>query len=188
MLKYFLRGLLVVVPVVATFYVLLAVFRFVDGLLPLDQWLPGNKLPVGAGVVATVLLVTLIGLLARNFLTGWIFRWAERILTRVPLVKLIYGTTRDLIAAFVGERKSFDKPVILTLGEGAGFEVLGFVTRESLEVLGLRGRIAVYVPQSYNFAGNLLVVPSERVTPLEIDAADVMAFVLSGGVTMKRRA
>ena len=64
-------------------------------------------------------------------------------------------------------------------------QVVGFLTRESLEHLGLSDRVAVYLPQSYNFAGNLVVVPREQVTPLNVESGDIMAFILSGGITVK---
>ena len=105
---------------------------------------------------------------------------------RLPLVRLLYVSTKDLLNAFVGEKRRFDKPVMVTLFPGAGAKALGFVTQESLERFGLSGHVAVYFPQSYNFAGNLVVYPTDQVTPIAADSAEVMAFVISGGVSNLR--
>ena len=191
LIKYFLRGLLIVVPAAATIWILYKVFGFVDGLvrLPEEQWevpLVGWKVPgvtlsfPGSGVLLTVALVTVIGMLGSNIFTRQLFTFSERLFNRMPGVKQVYNAIKDLIEALVSEDKKFDKPVLLTLANEV--EVIGFVTRESLEDLGLEEKIAVYVPQSYNFAANLIVVPKERVRSLELPPADVMAFVVSGGV------
>jgi len=191
--KYFLRGLLVVVPAAATFWILYRIFVFVDQLvrLPQQDWtipftdtvVPGVEIQLpGVGVIITFVLILGIGFLASNVVTRWFFLASERLLTRMPGVKLLYGTIKDLIKAFVSEEKKFDKPVFLRLSDEAEVDVIGFITRESLTEFGREDRIAVYVPQSYNFAANLIVVPTDRVTPINLPAADVMAFVVSGGV------
>jgi uncharacterized membrane protein len=107
---------------------------------------------------------------------------AEQVLGRLPLVKLLYGSMRDLVNAFVGEKKSFDRPVAVTLLAGSGLRALGFVTKDALS-LGSEELCAVYFPQSYNFAGNLLLVPRAQVEPLGVSGSDLMAFVVSGGVS-----
>ncbi|MDQ3950201.1 MAG: DUF502 domain-containing protein, partial [Gemmatimonadota bacterium] len=107
----------------------------------------------------------------------------EAILARLPFVRLLYGSTRDLLNAFVGERRRFDTPVLVTLSPDSRLKALGFVTQESLERYGLDGHVAVYLPQSYNFAGNLVVVPASQVEGIRAGGADVMAFIVSGGVT-----
>ena len=108
-------------------------------------------------------------------------RSMENALTRVPLLKLLYTSIRDLINAFVGDKKRFDRPVAVAFTESA--RALGFVTRETLHGLHLPGHVAVYFPQSYNFAGNLLIVPKELVEPLDVHPTDMMAFIVSGGVS-----
>ncbi len=107
----------------------------------------------------------------------------DRGINRLPLVKMIYTSIKDLINAFVGEKKSFNKPVLVRLSPESNVQVIGFVTRDSLDRFGLAGSVAVYLPQSYNFAGNLIIVPREQVSPLEADSGRVMAFIVSGGVT-----
>jgi len=107
----------------------------------------------------------------------------EKVFTGLPLVKLLYSAAKDMIEAFAGDKKSFDKPVIATIAPGGAAKVVGFVTRDSLDNLGLEDHVAVYMPQSYNFAGNVLLFPKEAVTPLDIESSQAMAFVVSGGVS-----
>lgn len=175
LLQYFLRGLIFLAPVVVTLYVCWALF------VRVDRWL-GLPIP-GAGFVATVALVTLVGFLASNFLTRSLLGWLDGLLERLPFVRLLYSSTRDLLNAFVGERRRFDRPVLVELVPGAPMRALGFVTQGTLDVLGLAGYVAVYLPQSYNVAGNLLFLPASAVTPVPLESAEVMAFIVSGGVT-----
>lgn len=179
--RYFFRGLLVVAPVAATIYVVWLLFDLVDGWINVD-WLLDRRIP-GVGAALTLVLVTAVGFLASNFATRWLFGATDRLFSRVPLVKLLYTAIKDLIGAFVGERRRFDRPVALSLGSGEEAAVVGFLTRDDLAALGLAGFVAVYVPQSYNFAGNLLVVPAARVRPLAIDSTEAMTFVVSGGIS-----
>ena len=173
--NYFFKGLAFLVPVVLTVYVLYAVFTRIDNLF---------KFPVpGMGFVATLAAVTFIGFLASNFLTRWAVSIVDGVFSRLPLVKMIYSSIKDLIYAFVGDKKGFNRPVTVSLGGGVG--ALGFVTAESLERIGLKDTVAVYLPQSYNFAGNLIIVPKDQVTPLKADSGEVMAFIVSGGIAAK---
>jgi uncharacterized membrane protein len=102
---------------------------------------------------------------------------------RVPLVKLVYTSIKDLIGAFVGDRKSFDKPVLLYLSQGSAVKLLGFVTRDGLSQLGHADHVAVYLPQSYNFAGNVVIAPRELIEPLDVPSSEIMTFIVSGGVS-----
>ncbi len=176
--RYFFEGLLFLVPLVATIYVLYLVFIKIDNIFHF-------KIP-GLGFVATILTVTLIGFIASNFLTRKLVGLIDKIFRRLPLIKMIYVSIKDLINAFVGDKKGFNKPVLVKVSSGNDIQVIGFVTRESLSDLGISNRVAVYLPQSYNFAGNLIIVPKENVTPLDIDSSNVMAFIVSGGVTARQ--
>ena len=172
--KYFFEGLLVIVPLAATIYVIYAVFTKIDSIFKF-------KIP-GMGFVITMLGITLIGFISSNFITRKLVRLVEMIFTKLPLVKMIYTSVKDLIGAFVGDKKSFDKPVLVTLSSESNVQVMGFVTRDSLGSIGFADKVAVYLPQSYNFAGNLVVIPREQVTPISAESGDIMAFIVSGGV------
>lgn len=173
--KSFFEGLILLVPIVLSVYVVYAVFVKVDGLL---------KLPVpGVGFLITVASITLIGFLASNILTRRLFNYVEDIMGKLPLVKILYSSIRDLIGAFVGEKKSFDMPVAVTVAPESGLKAIGFITRESLDTIGISDHVAVYFPQSYNFAGNLLICPKDQVAPLDLESSEVMKFLVSGGVS-----
>ena len=175
LLNYFLKGVVLVAPLAFTLYVCVRLFTTIDG------WL-GLPIP-GVGFVATVVVITLFGFLASNLLARGVLAAVERVMARLPFVRLLYSSTRDLLNAFVGEQRRFDKPVIVAPYPGGVARALGFVTQESLTSLGLPGHVTVYLPQSYNFAGALLIFPTSAVTTLDADSADVMAFIVSGGVT-----
>ena len=175
LITYFVQGLAYLAPLAFTLYVFYAVFRFIDGFL-------GISIP-GVGFVIVIATVTLLGFLASNFLTRRILTGFESLVERLPLAKLLHSSTKDLMNAFVGEKRRFDKPCRIDLVPGSGIEVLGFLTRESLELLAVRERVAVYVPQAYNVGGQLLLIPRDRVHPLEVDSAHLMTFIVSGGVT-----
>ncbi len=190
-----MRGLLFVVPAAATIWILVAVFDWIDGLIRfpvegsitiplLDIELAGEKLTRrGVGFLVTLLGIVAIGLLTSNVMTRWIVGKIEELFTHLPVVKQIYSAVKDMVQAFVSEEKKFDKPVLLSFSSSPEVEVIGFVTREDLTEFGRPDKVAVYVPQSYNFAANLILVPRERIQPIELPAGDVMAFVVSGGVS-----
>jgi uncharacterized membrane protein len=174
--NYFLRGLLITAPAALTLYFFWVAIRWLDGLL-------GTSIP-GLGILAGVTLITMIGALASNFVTRAFVGTVDQALAKLPFVRLVYTSIKDLLGAFVGEQRRFNHPVKVRFG-GADAEIylLGFVTSESLTQLGLVGHVAVYVPSSYSFAGHLILVPADRVATLDTDAADTLAFILSGGVT-----
>jgi len=178
--RYFFRGLLVFVPAVLTIAIVVLVFRTVDA------WM-GLPIP-GAGFLATILLIAVVGALASNFVTKRLFELVDGVFRRLPFVKLLYSAIRDVTDAFVGERKGFERPVLVTINEGTGLKMVGFLTRDSLEEADLPGHVSVYLPQAYNFAGQLVVVPRRLVTPLAAQGADAMAFVVSGGAAGLRTA
>lgn len=175
LLGYFVRGLVLLTPLAVTIWVCWIVFTRVDG------WL---GLPVqGAGFVATIVLITAVGFLGSNLLTRTLVSGLESIMTRLPFVRLLYGSTKDLLNAFVGEKRRFDKPVIVSITQDDRVHLMGFVTQESLAHLDLEDQVAVYCPHSYNFSGQLYVVHASKIRPLDVASADAMAFVVSGGVS-----
>ena len=175
LLNYFLKGIVLVAPLAFTLYVCVRLFTTIDG------WL-GIPIP-GVGFVITIVLITLFGFLASNLLARGLLAAVERVLERLPFVRLLYTSTRDLLNAFVGEQRRFDKPVLVTIYPESRGRAIGFVTQDALEHLGLDGQVAVYLPLSYSVAGHMVIFPAERVEPLHADSAEVMAFIVSGGVT-----
>jgi uncharacterized membrane protein len=170
----FLRGLVLVTPIAATFYVLFWVFTLIDGLLPV-------RIP-GLGFVIIIGGVTLLGAASPFLLGNPIISWVRHWVDRVPLVKVIYTAIKDLMAAFVGEKQRFKQPVLVTISRDTGLKKVGFVTQSDLSRLGLQGHVAVYLPHSYNFSGNMFIVRADAVEPLQISGTEAMKFIVSGGV------
>jgi uncharacterized membrane protein len=174
--NYFLRGLLISVPAALTLYVCWVAITFFDDLL-------GTSIP-GLGVLTAIVAITLVGALASNLVTRGAVVVVDQALAKLPFARLVYSSTKDLLNAFVGEQRRFHRPVRVRIGDGgSAIHALGFVTADALEHLGLERQVAVYLPFSYSIAGHVIIVPAERVTALSTDAADAMAFVVSGGVT-----
>ena len=185
--KYFFHGLLFTMPIAITALICVNLYNWLGD--PIKNFAT-ERLGITAAwlafpvtlLVAAIGLV-LIGFLSSNIIFGSIMRFLDSLLKRFPLIKLLYTSIKDLLGAFVGDKKKFDKPVLVTLVPGSDIKAIGFITHESMAAWGLAESVAVYLPQSYNFAGSLLVVPAEQVTPLDAPSGDVMAFVVSGGVT-----
>lgn len=172
---YFLRGVVLTVPLAVTVWICWIILRTIDGWLGID--IPG------AGFVVTMVGITLVGFLGTNLLWNGLMERLEQLLDRLPFVRILYNSTKDLLDAFVGEKRRFDRPVMVAMSADGAVRTFGFITQQSLEKLGLPDDVAVYFPQSYNFAGQLVVVPSSRITRLDAVSSDVLAFIVSGGVT-----
>ncbi len=174
-LGYFFRGLLLVVPITVIAYIVYKLFVFLDEIIPTD--IPG------LGILILLGGITVLGFLGSTFIAEPIFKRANKMLDRVPLVKTIYTAITDLLSAFVGQKKSFSRPVLVKLNRESEIEKPGFVTNDDLSMLNIKtGKIAVYLPHSYNFSGNIFIVPIENVTPVDANTAEFMKFIVSGGV------
>ena len=173
LIKNFLRGLVIVVPIALTIYLIYQAFTRLDQLLHLET--------PGVGLAILLAAIVTIGALAGNFVGRGFFALTEKMFTKAPIVRIVYAAIKDLLEAFVGNKRRFDRPVTISVSEGV--RTFGFITRDDLTTLGLPGDVAVYVPFSYTWDGCLLVVARERVTPLAADSASVMALVVSGGVS-----
>ncbi len=196
LMRFFFQGLLILLPVVLTIYLVYliftalneTVFSAIGSLLTLffPALEPGLSTTL-AGTAVTLLVITATGLIGSLYLGRYLMGYVDRFLDRIPLVKLLYNALKDLFNAFLGETKSFDKPVLVYLSEDKRIKAMGFMTRESMESFGLEDEVAVYLPQSYNFAGNLIIVPKTQVERLDVAASQVTAFVVSGGVSTDRQ-
>lgn len=174
LLSYFLRGLLFVIPIAVTFYIIYQTILFLDNLIPVP--LPG------IGILMVLALITFIGYLASLFFAQPIFDWFERGLIKIPLVNLIYSSIKDLMGAFVGDKKKFSAPVKVQLSDT--LIRLGFITQDDMSMIGEPTMVAVYFPHSYNVSGNVFLVPKDKVTLLiGVKSSNVMKFMVSGGVS-----
>jgi uncharacterized membrane protein len=173
LIKNFLRGLVIVVPIALTVYLVYQTFLRLDQLLHIGT--------PGLGLAILLAAIIAIGALAGNFVGRRFFSLTETLFTKAPIVRIVYAAIKDLLEAFVGNKRRFDRPVTINVSEGV--KTFGFITRDDLGSLGMPGDVAVYVPFSYTWDGCLLVVARERVSALEADSASVMALVVSGGVS-----
>lgn len=175
LLNYFLRGLLILVPITLTVYIILEALQWIDSLIPVQ--IPGLGLLIVGGVII------LFGYLASTLIARPIFDMMEEILLRVPLISQIYSSIKDLMAAFVGDKKKFTQAVLVTMDRANGIQKLGFLTQKDLDIFDLQDKVAVYLPHSYNFSGNFYIVPRDQVTLIDLPGSDIMKFVVSGGVS-----
>ncbi|PID71072.1 MAG: hypothetical protein CR985_01785 [Flavobacteriales bacterium] len=183
LINYFLQGLLYIAPLGITAYIIYAVFTFLDGLLQeLLLEFFDTKIP-GLGVLTLIIFLIFVGFLGRTIIADPIRTVFSRLIERVPLLKFIYSAFNDLFSAFVGKEKKFNQPVLVKVNLNSNLEKLGFITEENLELLHLKDKVAVYFPHSYNFSGELFIVPKKNITLLDINASEVMKFVVSAGVT-----
>ena len=184
LLNYFLQGLIFITPLGLTIYFLYLGFQYIDGILEkYIEVIIGFKIP-GLGLVIIVVLVTIIGMLGTSFLFRPFIGIMDKLVSKAPVINLIYTSIKDFLNAFVGKEKRFNRPVLVEMYPGSGLQKLGFITKENLTQLGIPGgRVAVYLPHSYNFSGNLFIVPADRCTPVDMPAGEAMKFVVSAGIT-----
>lgn len=176
-LGFFLNGLIFSVPLVITIFIVYQLFNFFDGLLPVDRRFPGS------GILVLLIVITCIGYLGSTFVAQPIRNWFHTLIERIPLVKTLYSSITDLLSAFVGQKKRFNRPVLVKMSIDSDLERIGFVTDEDLSLLdNSNDKVGVYFPHSYTYTGNLWIVPKNRITPIDKNSSDVMKYIVSGGV------
>lgn len=176
-LNNFLRGLLLLVPMAAAMYVVYYIYTMLDSLI--DFGIPGLSF------VIVILLITFVGSFTRKYNTG-LFIWFEDLVNKVPLLSLIYSSIKDLMNSFVGEKKKFNKPVLVKVENN--LYKPGFVTSDDLKDIGLPGMVSVYLPHSYNFSGNVFITDKKNIKPLKNSSSEVMKYIVSGGISGKIKA
>lgn len=179
---FFFQGLLYLAPLAITIYIAVVVFNFTDGLLQsyLQKWFD-IRIP-GLGILITIVFLTIIGYLGQTIITRPIRRMTGKLMVRIPLLKVIYSAFNDLVSAFVGKERKFNVPVIVTVNEELNFQKLGFLTEDDLSSVDEPGQAAVYFPHSYNWSGELFLVPRDKIRVLDIPPMEVMKFIVSAGV------
>ncbi|MDB3870393.1 DUF502 domain-containing protein [bacterium] len=175
-INYFLQGLLYIVPITVTLYVVVWTFQKIDGILPF-------QFP-GLGLIVIISLITIIGFLGSAVITSPINAFFQNLLKRAPLLKTIYSSVKDLMSTFVGNKKGFSEPVLVKIYENSTIERIGFITNEDVESLNIaKGKVLVYMPHSYAISGQLFVVEKKNVSPIDKSSAEIMKLIVSGGVT-----
>jgi uncharacterized membrane protein len=186
-LQYFLQGLLIIAPIAVTIYTLFAVVTTIDAWLPIFQYKDAMGMPhvrnYGLGFIIIIAVVVLIGYVSSFFITGRIVSFLDRVLEKTPGIKHIYGTTRDFFEAFAGDKKKFTQNVLANVDDNDVWR-MGFITKDDMSDFGLEGYIAVYIPTAYSVAGNVYIIPRNRIKHItNITSTQTMKFALSGGLT-----
>jgi len=184
LLNYFFQGLLFIGPVAITIYAIKVSFLWIDGFLNkyFEAYL-GVQIP-GLGLITILIFITLMGFLGSSFLFKPMASKLDSMISKAPLIKIIYTSVKDLLTAFVGQKKRFNQPVLVKVSADGALEKVGFITNEDLTELGIsENKIAVYLPHSYAWSGNLFIVPAKNVTKINASATDVMKYIISAGVT-----
>jgi len=187
LLQYFLQGLLILAPIAITAYSIFWVVTSIDSLLPIFTYkdLQGNvKVQnYGIGFLIIILALIVIGYFSSFFITGRVVSFVDKLLEKTPGIKYIYSTTRDFFEAFAGDKKKFTRNVLANVDDNDVWR-FGFITRDDMEEFGLKDYVTVYIPMAYSVAGNVYVIPKERIKPItNISAAQTMKFAVSGGIT-----
>lgn len=182
LLRFFLQGLLYTAPLGITLYILYLLFNTVDGFL--QKWLQeilDIRIP-GLGIIIIIILLIIIGFIGQTIIARPFKYLSNKLLVKIPLLKVIYSAFKDLFSAFVGEERKFNKPVKVVVNKSLNIEKLGFLTEEDLSLINDSDKVAVYFPHSYNWSGELMLVPVELVTEIDVPPAEVMKFIVSAGV------
>jgi len=183
LVNYLLQGILYIAPLGITIYIIYTVFNFIDGKVQkLILQFFDFKIP-GLGLVTLVLFLIVIGFLGRTIIARPLKLIFRKTIDRVPLLRFVYSALNDLFSAFVGKEKKFNQPVLVKVNLNSDLEKLGFITEENLELLDEKEKVAVYFPHSYNFSGELFIVPKVNIKILDIPSTDVMKFIISAGLS-----
>ena len=176
-LRFFIQGLIILAPIGITGYVLYWLFDKVDSILR-----PYVNIP-GLGFVIIILFVILVGWVSSTFLMGSFLSFFDQWMERTPGIKFIYTSTKDFFEAFAGDKRKFNKAVLASVFSEDVW-IIGFLTDEEMHKFEMGvNMVAVYVPQAYNFAGQLYILPREKVKKVEhISAGDAMKYAVTGGV------
>lgn len=186
-LRNFVNGILTIVPIILVVYVVYKTFMFLDSILGnvLRPYMEEDYIP-GIGLLATIVLITLLGWMSTKFFTGTVIRIIDRLLEKIPIVKTIYSVIKDTFHSFLGEKKSFSKVALITI-PGTDIKSMGFITTEDVESFynPLKDYVAVYIQQTFQVAGVTLLIPKDQVEIIDVKPEDAMKFILSGGMTSK---
>ncbi len=177
LIRYFLQGLLLVIPISLTIYLIWVSITWVDSLVPIN--IPG------IGILIVFFTTALIGYLMNTLFAKPIFDFFGGLIKKIPLVSFIYTSINDLVTAFVGDKKKFDQPVLVPFDNDGILFKPGFITQVDLEEIGLPGKCTVYFPHSYNFSGNVFIVDKSRLIPMKGKSTEIMKYIVSGGVSGK---
>jgi len=181
--EYFLQGLLYLTPIGITLWIFFSVLRYIDNSIqPAIEQVFHISIP-GLGFVLIFMLITLTGIVGQSFFASQLRLFIQHMIQKAPVLKTIYSSVKDFVSAFLGKERKFTKAVRVKINAGLNIEKIGFVTQHDLSILKAGDKVAVYFPYPYSMMGDLLLVPKELITELDIPPAEAMKFIISGGVS-----
>ena len=194
LVNYFFQGLIILAPIVITAWAVLSLFNYVDGILPnllhvlfpdlvkLNPQGEPEKIP-GLGFLVVVVIVLIVGYVSSLFFVSKFVDLFDRVLEKTPGIKIIYTTVKDFLEAFAGNKRKFNKPVLVNV-DAPDVWRMGFITQTDLSQFDMLEHVCVYVPHSYAFSGITYFVKQDRIKMIkDINSTDAMKFIVSGGVT-----
>lgn len=190
LINYFLKGLLISIPLAATYSAIAWLFFKVDSIIyndPPTKFVNGvptepvEHLP-GLGFALVIGIILLVGWIGSSYIVQPFINWFDEWMEKTPGVKFLYSSVKDIMEAFVGEKKKFSEPVIVETG-GEGIYKIGFITRKDMAKIGMPEYSGVYFPKSYGFMGDLYLVRNDKIKPLDANSTEVFKMIVSGGVT-----
>jgi uncharacterized membrane protein len=176
--SFFVKGLLLLAPVYVTGYI---IFNLLDSLD--SQFFVQYR---GTGLIVLIGIIMIVGFLGSTFISVPVVQIFEDAIVKLPLIGIIYSSLKDLVGAFVGDKKKFNQPVRFVLNKENGIQKIGFITQQDLQFIEITDSVMVYCPHSYAFSGELFIVPSASITLLNLPASDVMKMIVSGGVSLSQ--
>jgi uncharacterized membrane protein len=187
-ISYVLNGLVITLPVFGTGYIIYNLFRWLDSIVP-RLWYSNEELIErdgdfsGWGILVLVLMLFVLGWLGSKFINEQLKGAFEKLMNKIPGVNNLYSTISDIMGALVGNKKKFNQPVLVKVSDQLDLEMIGFITDTDLSELGdITGKVAVYFPMSYSFAGHMMIVPVRNIKRIERNAVDIMKYTVSGGI------
>ena len=175
LISYFIKGTLLITPFALTLYIISTLISWIDGLL-------GVAIP-GVGVLIILISITVLGYFGSTIFFKSFLQSVEKFFIHIPFINIIYTSMKEVITTFVGDKKKFNKPVILLINKDTNMRKIGFITQENLKQWDLQDYVGVYVPFSYAFSGEFLLIAKERIKFLNVSSTDAMRIVISGGIT-----
>jgi uncharacterized membrane protein len=185
--QYFLQGLLILAPVAITAYAVYFIISSIDNLVPIFTYTETDGTVhvrnYGLGFIIVIAAICTIGYFSSFFIRLKLFNLFDSWLEKAPGIRFIYSTVKDFFEAFAGKKKKFNKPVLANIDDNDVWRV-GFITKDEARDFGFTEYVAVYIPMSYSIAGNVYLLPRNRVrTITNITSTEAMKFAISGGVT-----
>ena len=183
-IRYLVQGLLIIVPVAITGVVVFKIIALIASLFSSFGIIVHPAIDPFIVLAASVLLIVAIGYMGSSLFFRPLFDVLENAIEKAKPINFIYSSIKDFLSAFMGNKRRFDKPVLIDIDKQNNIQQIGFITQQSVEHMGIPGKkVSVYIPFSYTFSGRMLIVSAENITPLHIPAPEAMKFVFSGGVT-----